>query len=178
MKNSRKETITKTEISKMEGTNENMNEFERLKNALKEDEVIVMDLDISCGIDMKPLYELLLTQCGEDVPTLVVLNELPREFLGLEYGFIKSLANPNKLILLLEKRDEDSMKRILSKALTTYQNQNTLKFIVAYYSEVVMPLFSNMAHVKSMYEHAIKITSLLRIPCPQIIMHEKEFLEE
>jgi len=179
MKNSRKETITKTEISKMEGMNENMNEFERLKNALKEeDEVIVMDFDISCGIDMKPLYELLLAQCGEDVPTLVVLNEFPREFLGLEYGFIKSLANPNKLILLLEKRDEDSMKRILTKAITTYQNQSTLKFILAYHPEVVMPLISNMAHAKSMYEHAIKITSLLRIPCPQIIMHEKEFLEE
>lgn len=180
MKNSRKYTTTKTEISKMEGMNKNMKEFERLNNAdvnlVEENDEFV--LDISCDCDMSPLYGLLLTKCGEDIPTLLVLEELPKEFWGLEYGFVHSFTNPNKLILLVGKRDGDTMQRIVLDAITSYQNPRSRKFINAYHPEIALPDMSHMAHIRSMYEHATKIASLLKIPCPQIIMHEKEWMDE
>lgn len=176
MKISKINSTKRTMVENKKGM-DSMKEFERMNNEVME-EMNEFILSPSYGFDMSPLYRLLLAKCGEDIPTLIVLDELPDEFISSGYGFVSSTNNPNKLILLLERHDIITMKSILAEAISAYQNQDSLEFAMAYNPDVELGDISDLAHVKSMYEHALKIASMLKIACPQIIMQKSEWMDE
>ena len=133
---------------------------------------------ISYDCDMKPLYEMLLSKCGKDMPTLVVLEKLPDEFIKTGFVFVSSSGDQNKLILLLAKSDGIKMQAVLSEAIGAYHNKSSLKFGSAYYPTIQFPDITHLAHNSFMYEHALKIASMLNVTCPQIIMKESTSMSE
>lgn len=176
MKKVSESATTKTTISIREKENEDMKMVEMNINLAEESEAFEAVISFDC--DMKPLYELLLLKCSKDMPTLVVLEKLPGEFMEVGYGFVSSPVDQNKIILLLEKNDSIKMQSVLSEAIGVYQNKNSLEFEKSYYPGIRLSNITHLAHNSFMYEHALNIALLLNITCPQIIMKEKRFMEE
>lgn len=176
MKKISESATTKTTISNKEKERKDMKRVEKNFNLAEEQKVFNVVISYDC--DMKPLYEMLLSKCGKDMPTLVVLEKLPDEFIEIGYVFVSSPANQNKLILLLEKSDSTKMQAVLSEAIGAYQNKSSLKFESAYYPAVQFPDITHLAHNTFMYEHALKIASMLNVTCPQIIMKDSASMSE
>ena len=95
MKISKINSTKRTMVENKKGM-DSMKEFERMNNEVME-EMNEFILNPSYGFDMSPLYRLLLAKCGEDIPTLIVLDELPDEFISSGCGFVSSTNHPNKL---------------------------------------------------------------------------------
>lgn len=176
MKKISESATTKTTISNKEKERKDMKRVEKNFNLAEEQKVCNVVISYDC--DMKPLYEMLLSKCGKDMPTLVVLEKLPEAFIKIGYGFVSSPKNQNKLILLLKKSDNITMQSTLSEAIGAYQNKNSLEFESAYNPTIQFPDITNLAHNRFMYEHALKIASMLNVTCPQIIMKESTFMSE
>ena len=175
MKKISESATTKTTISNKEKERKDMKRVEKNFNLAEEQKVCNVVISYDC--DMKPLYEMLLSKCGKDMPTLVVLETLPEAFIKIGYGFVSSPKNQNKLILLLKKSDNITMQSTLSEAIGAYQNKNSLEFESAYNPTIRFDKITNLAHNDFMYEHALKISSMFKIPCPQIIMQEEEWMK-
>lgn len=170
----RSESATKTTISNNEKETKGMKAFEKNINLTEEKKGFEMVISYDC--DMRPLYELLLSKCGKDMPTLIVLEKLPDEFIKAGYGFVSSPENQNKLILLLKNSDNITMQSILSEAISAYKNKNSLEFRNVYSPTIRIDEISHLAHNSFMYEHALNVATMLNIPCPQIIMKESAFM--
>ena len=176
MKKISESATTKTTISNKEKERKDMKRVERNFNLAEEQKVCNVVISYDC--DMRPLYELLLSKCGKDMPTLVVLEKLPDEFIKTGFAFVSSSDNQNKLILLLAKSDNIKMQSVLLEAIDAYKNKNSLEFGNVYYQNIRIDEITHLAHNDYMYGHALKIVSMLRIPCPQIVMKKTEVMDE
>ena len=128
-------------------------------------------IHIGYGFDMRPLYRLLLAKCGENLPTLIVVDEIPELYKRKDYIFVKPESDNSKTIIVMAESDDLNMKLTLLKAINSYQNQNSEDFKDAFKSNVPMGSLGFLSHNKEMYYHALKICNELKIPCPQIIMN-------
>lgn len=126
MKKISESATTKTTISNKEKERKDMKRVEKNFNLAEEQKVCNVVISYDC--DMRPLYELLLSKCGKDMPTLVVLEKLPDEFIKTGFAFVSSSDNQNKLILLLAKSDNIKMQSVLLEAIDAYKNKNSLEF--------------------------------------------------
>jgi len=165
-----KKSETKININEKEVTNMKYELEDNIKNIYSKKPIDEM-VDIGYGFDMRPLYRLLLAKCGEDLPTLIVVDEIPELYKRKDYIFVKPESDNSKTIIVMAESDGLNMKLTLLKAITSYQNQNSEDFKDAFKSNVPMGSLGFLSHNKEMYYHALKICNELKIPCPQIIMN-------
>ena len=113
--------------------------------------------------DVKELYSLVLEKCSSEIPSIVVVEKMVDIFEGLTHQFFVTKPNDNNIMLIFEEADTDTMVADLREYLNEFSaiDKSRLEYIVG----LGVPL----SHRKDIYRHAVVISKMLEIVCPQIL---------
>lgn len=121
--------------------------------------------------DMKELYSLLLKECPSEMPTLLVVQKMVDIFQGLTHQFFTTDPTDNNVVLVFEEADKDTMLSNLYKYLIQFKNIDKNKI------GCVVGLGIPLSHRKDIYRHAVSISEMLGVICPQILAVSKDNTE-
>ena len=113
--------------------------------------------------DMRELYSLLVEKCPNNIPTVIVVEDMSGVPEGMTHFFCTTKPNDNNITLVF---GEDDLKDMRGKVLPYLEE---LKNIDIEELQCIPVLGIPLAHRKEVYRHAATISEKLEIVCPQIV---------